>query len=532
MTSLLDLPDELLVAICSSRVLASEDLFRLALVCRRVHSIALHAFFALTVTGFGPESRSLTVHMATSGPDALSGLCVALFPLPPLEELFIVLPNVFSPIDIVYIGWNETKYLPAHLRKIEGFFTGLTGRLAPKAITLQLEEYRTDLWYGATEDARAEAAAHLQSCFNVALGTGCETLSVLNGGFYYQQPSSASGTGIVKRLRGIFRDRPSRDKSQSSIMRGTQPRMTSFDIGSNVLLAPEMVDWTLTVLRVSPITHLTISAMNLGPNLHRLQDLAAVRPGLTSFTLREAEIVPWFHRIPAALAAFTSLVHLTIASRDGHLGIPRQFDLSLPFLESLRAPPRFIVGLLSQNLKAGRRCQAPRLQAVYAFWVALTHGASATPSPQLEAGMESKYHAWTLAELVSQITKRLEWHHLRPQATIGIKTEGTLWQSNQLGQRAFTFQALPPEFQSVMRQVTKLEMTVFMHHGDLDFVEHWTRLFPAAKEAKIEVGDRAFRDSFENTAERLAKNLRRQRQLEKVEINGRHFDLISDSEND
>nr|GAT44877.1 predicted protein [Mycena chlorophos] len=184
MTGLFDLPNELLIAICSSPALFSEDLFRLALVCHRLHPIALHAFFQLTTAGFGTGSRSITVQMSTSGPDALSGLCVALFPLPPIEELFIALPRVLSPTQIVYIGWNETKYLSMHLRRIEAFFTRFLGRTALKVVKIQLDEYRTDMWSGASESARADAAQYFKSCFNAVLGAGCETLAIHNGGFF------------------------------------------------------------------------------------------------------------------------------------------------------------------------------------------------------------------------------------------------------------------------------------------------------------------------------------------------------------
>ncbi|KAF7304397.1 F-box domain-containing protein [Mycena chlorophos] len=528
MTGLLDLPNELLVVICSSEAMFSEDLFRLALVCHRLHPIALHAFFALTTVGFGVESRSLTVQMLTSGPDALSGLCAALFPLPPIEELFIALPRVLSPTQIVYTGWNETKYLPMHLRRIEAFFKRFIGRAALKMVKIQLDEYRTDMWSGASESARADAAQHFKSCFNAVLGAGCETLAVHNGGFYLgstpvppaepqvHERESAGVANIGTKLRRLFRTRQSKDnkskdkidKPQSSSL-PTNSRLVSFDIGSNVLLSPEMVDWTTGVLRSSPITHLVFSAMTCGSTFYRLLQIAVARPGITSFSLRDAEFMTEFDHIPVALDCYTKLVHLSISGRHIYLNIPPHFHLFLPYLETIRAPPLFIIGLLSRRSP----WQIPRLKAVYVSWSKNIHDAG--------SGLEHMYDLRVLAASVSEVTNLLDQHKLRP--IIGIKTEGALWQQDTSSQ--FTFEDLSPELQSILKRVSALEISLFMMPGDLDFIQHWTRLFPSAKQAKIELGDRFFDSEWNVSVEHLGREIRRRTQLEKVELNGKHFNF-------
>ncbi|KAF7304406.1 F-box domain-containing protein [Mycena chlorophos] len=523
MTGLFGLPNELLIAICSSPALFSRDLFRLALVCHRLHPIALHAFFELTTAGFGTGSRSLMVQMSTSGPDALSGLCVALFPLPPIEELCIALPRVLSPTQTVYLSWKETKYLPMHLRRIEAFFKRFIGRAALKMVKIQLDEYRIDLWSGASKSARADAAQHLKSCFNAVLGAGCETLAIHNGGFYLGVPPQVhqrsntghGGANIGQKLRDLFRIPQSKDKKKPpSSSLPTKSRLVGLKVSSNVLLSPEMVDWTLGILRSSPITHLTVSAMTFSSNFDRLQQIAVARPGLTSFTLRDAEFVTPFDLIPAALESYTNLVHLTISGRHVHLTntIPPHFHLFLPHLETIRAPPRFLIGLLSQS----GSWKIPRLQAVYLFWVSSMHDAD-------HSGSEHLYEPPVLAASVSQVTSLLDQHQLRP--IIGIKTEGALSGWQRQSERS---QDLTPELQSQVRRVSVLEMTLFMMLGDLDFIQYWTRLFSGAKEAKIEeakieLGDRFF--DWNINLEHLGSQLRRRTQLEKVEINGKQLNL-------
>ncbi|KAJ7645196.1 hypothetical protein DFH06DRAFT_1333484 [Mycena polygramma] len=107
--SLLDLPTETLLHIFEDCDLPVQELYSLALLCRRLHLTALPVYFSRQ----GLESKSLRIAMRTDLCDPLAALRTALFVPPHPDDIAFVFPHPSTSILQVL----------EHFNRIQGYLT-------------------------------------------------------------------------------------------------------------------------------------------------------------------------------------------------------------------------------------------------------------------------------------------------------------------------------------------------------------------------------------------------------------------------
>ncbi|KAF7345138.1 hypothetical protein MSAN_01889900 [Mycena sanguinolenta] len=287
--SITDLPTELLVEIFEHPTFPSEALYSSALLCRRLHFIALPIYFSRN--GVDLDTKSAVLTLRSDGRDPLSALQICLF-LPSMRQISFTLnfdPGVYHHARCLSTGSDRV-----------------------------LKDW-------------ARQYGDLLTCIVKA---GCTSLTVIKG----SQLTEAYRIGeiqlrdrylpsAIRRLLPLYHSRVAGFKRRSA--QGTKdirlsalpsPRvshLTSLHILSATLVVPPGLDWTLSVLRYCPITTLTICMSRISGDKRVwrkvLPLMRAAAPNLTTVSLLEV-----YHWDQEAAISFVAQ-------------LPRLIDLTLDF---------------------------------------------------------------------------------------------------------------------------------------------------------------------------------------------------------
>ncbi|KAJ7869731.1 hypothetical protein B0H14DRAFT_3440475 [Mycena olivaceomarginata] len=263
LASLADLPDELLVDIFEHPTVPTEALYFLALLCRRLHLVALTIYFSRNGVDLGRNSA--TISLGTDQWDTLSALQICLF-VSSMEDLSCVFPHP---------GCTTILPVVTQMKRLQTFVS----RLSPVAtVTLNLDPTghgRSRCLSTGTDKDLKEWAGQYGALLTCIVQKGCRSLTVINGGHVFFL------------------------------------HLTSLHLNSATLLVPPGLDWTLSALRNCPVTSLTICMSRIGgyTRLWRrvLPLMASAAPNLTAVALLEVAR----HSEAAALAFVAWLPHLT-----------------------------------------------------------------------------------------------------------------------------------------------------------------------------------------------------------------------------
>ncbi|KAJ7186875.1 hypothetical protein C8R46DRAFT_1058287 [Mycena filopes] len=367
--SLMSLPNELLVPIFENPKFPLDYLCTLAVLCRRLHFVALPIYFARS--GMPEPTKSAFIPLAKDGQDMLAALNMALF-ISSMEDITCVLPHP-----------SCTSIFPLlpHLRRLRKFIARIS---SVKRVTLQLDA-RNSMCNAAGDDEALRAwSSTLGGLLNVVIEKGCTELTVRYGGYltrsFILQATGASpgsrSTRIrrviksVRRLLGArtttlagkgweFRRAPEQgQKGGMALVPGPKlPRsreLSTLHIESAVLITPPCLSWTISALRYCSITSLAISRVSLDKDLWNaaLTLIAKATPHLADLSLCELDSIS-----DVAILEFCSrlprLTSLKIGNNEEAPGVPtkcarKRAGKVPPFrrLTSLIAPADFILHFL------------------------------------------------------------------------------------------------------------------------------------------------------------------------------------------
>ncbi|KAJ6595085.1 hypothetical protein DFH09DRAFT_1273185 [Mycena vulgaris] len=356
---LLDLPTEILLQIIENPVLSGETVYSLALLCRRLHFIALPVYF--TREGLDSDSQAIRLTLSKNGRDLLTALRTALFNFFPLvNTLTCIFPH---PSCISILPFLE------HLNRVEGFIAG-----APtlKHVALQLDAQGSMCHSVGSDDALRSWACHLGNLLNCIVEKGCTSLTIAHGGYFTKAYELSTTNKYVRpflRYQGQIRALLSARRTETCDFRrapqqgeqrielslplncSSASRLTTLHIQSAILLLPPGLGWTLDALRTCPVSSMTFSKLVVSPPVWGavLPLISSAAAKLTSVSFLAVDGITGVD-----IASFAaSLPHLTHLRVDAGVSvIPRSVGLRPPHLThlaSLHATPDFIRWILSRK---------------------------------------------------------------------------------------------------------------------------------------------------------------------------------------
>ncbi|KAJ7460319.1 hypothetical protein FB451DRAFT_508294 [Mycena latifolia] len=348
-TGLVGLPTEILVEIFEHPPIPNETLYSLALLCRRLHFIALPLYFSRH--GMGSAPNSVLITMRTDRRDLLRALQTALF-TPETPNITCVFPHP-----------SCTSIFPLlpHLRRLERFISRLP---SVNDVTLRFDT-RGSVCLSVGDDQALKAwASALGALLNCVVRSRCNSLTILSGGQFTWAYELAPSTRRITRnsLMSFLRIR-SRDMNNfrrvsrqgESHVEMTMPsnvsrtsHLTSLDIQSAILIVPPALHWTLAAVR-----NCHSISLSLSPTLPQsmmwsivLPLIASAAQNVTRLSLWRTECIPDLD-VLAFIAGLPRLTHLML-SGHGTNTIQHHRNPLIEFrhLQSLRAPPNFILYFL------------------------------------------------------------------------------------------------------------------------------------------------------------------------------------------
>ncbi|KAJ7446908.1 hypothetical protein B0H11DRAFT_2083764, partial [Mycena galericulata] len=358
--SLLSLPNELLVIIFENPRFPADCLCILAVLCRRLHFLALPIYFARH--GMPSPSKFAVITLHQDGMDMLAALSMSLF-ISSMENITCIFPHP-SCVSIFPL-------LP-HLRRFRRFIMRFP---SVKSVTLQLDA-RNSMCNATGDDAALRAwSSSLGALLNALVERQCTELTVRYGGYLTRSYTLSSGAKrakgvkrLLKTLKRLFRFRgpmagkgwefrrsPDQGRERALTAVPSKPsrtrQLTSLHIQSVILIMPPCLNWTVSALRFSPITSLSISQISLEKESWNaaLTLIAKAAPNLTDLSLSElefisdVEILKFCSRLPR-------LTSLNIGNNEEARGTPTKCgNGTIPEfrnLTSLVAPANFILYFL------------------------------------------------------------------------------------------------------------------------------------------------------------------------------------------
>ncbi|KAJ7624254.1 hypothetical protein DFH06DRAFT_1481597 [Mycena polygramma] len=512
--SILDLPTELLLPILTD--LPSQDVYSLALVCRRLHFTALPVYFSRH--GLPSSTRSIQIRVRTDRRDLLAALRVALFDTP-LDHIDFIFshpdPDATTP---------SVAPLLEQFQRVEGFFSKVT---SIQNVSLDLDHgdcfsYSYHLSVGSDEALRAWAKG-FGDLLNCVVETRSTSLTVLHGGYfsyaYELSPAvkRASWLGRMISWAKTFtgRQRPAfRRVSQQGVayVAIALPRqlsrashLTCIHIHSRALILPPGVSWTLGVLRNCPISQLTFSNFWVPSTIWEtvLPLIASAAPGLTSVGFIELNLLPE-HNIMDFLARLPGLVDVTISASEesSKLFLPTTPRPRLPHLTHLRTDPFIVCYLLS------REGSLPALSSV----------------TMLFSSISRVEH---IAKILITIIDMLAAHPRRPAPLLAVATTRSSEPLRSSGGDDVT-----PEWSAALDHVQRIEVNWVVSSDVVssDVVEEAIRRitlrvakFRRANNVAIKLEPDA---DIGDLPQRLAGSIVRTEFLQTIEVNGREYPLL------
>ncbi|KAF7368504.1 hypothetical protein MVEN_00173600 [Mycena venus] len=516
LASLADLPNELLVDILDQSTFPTEALYYLALLSRRLHFVALPIYFSRT--GIDLETRCATIALASDRLDPLSALQICLF-LSSMDTLVCIFPHP-SCITI-------SPFL-AQLKRLQTFISRLS---SIKSVTLNLDSRPRSQCLSVGIDEVLDAwASQYGGLLNCIVEKGCSFLAVKNGTHlteaYESCPPGLSQKYLPRPVLRLFATRDARRigfrrssrQGTAEIVLSWSPsftdslsQLTSLYIHSVTLLVPPGLDWTLSALRHSPITSLTIcmSPLTVERRLWAtvLPLIAAAAVNVDSISLTEVDP----HNEPEAyafLARLPRLTDLTITPNHPYWGnyVPRNKGPipALTRLVNLHAPASVIDDLVS------RAEFSHEIRTICVHW---------RPS----ARAEQSY----LVHSMSSLTTRLAARRLTPRLSLHIDSASI---ADTAASVVRNLNDVPP---ACFKRVESLCMEGPYYPVDdvNNSIPRMVSLFPDVAHVSLQTPGRAGRFSDE-AVQRLVCTMRATETLRTVEVNGKSYPLsnqLSDS---
>ncbi|KAF7345140.1 hypothetical protein MSAN_01890100 [Mycena sanguinolenta] len=371
--SLTDLPTELLVNIFEQPTLSSETLYSSALLCRRLHLIALPIYFSRN--GVDLENKSAIIELHPVRLDPLSALQICLF-ISSMKHISCVFPHPSCAASL--------DALLMQLRRLRAFISRLS---AVETVILNLDSIHSHSWCQSIGNDKVlkKWARHYGGLLSCIVNAGCTSLTVINGAQLtetYRAGPHWSKLYLPLAIRRLlfplhdsrpngFKRRRSQGTKNIRLSASLSPcfsHLTSLHLLSTTLIVPPGLDWTLSVLHHCPITTLSIHMFRIkGDTRMRrtvLPLMAAAAPNLTTVSL--IEVHHWDQE--AAISFVAQLPHITDLTLDFATPHVRQWPSSaLKALINLRAPPAVVDDLFFD------RDSLPSIQSIAMIWEPSTH---------------------------------------------------------------------------------------------------------------------------------------------------------------
>ncbi|KAJ7675492.1 hypothetical protein B0H17DRAFT_833674, partial [Mycena rosella] len=357
--SLLSLPNELLIIIFENPKFPVDHLCVLAVLCRRLHFLALPIYFARN--GMPAPSKTAVVTLRDDGMDMLAALRMALF-VSSVEDITCIFPHP-----------SCTSIFPLlpHVGRFRKFISRFP---SVKRVTLQLDS-RNSMCNAVGDDAALRAwSSALGGLLNSLVERRCTELTVRYGGYLTQSYTLSAGSAVrqtkrvrraMKAIKKMFRPRgtmagkgwefrraPDQGRERGLTSISSTPsrarKLTSLHIQSAVLVTPPCLNWTLSALRHCPITSLSLSQISLDKKLWNasLSLIAKAGVHLTDISLSELEAISDVE-ILAFCACLSRLTSLNIGRNEQARGTPTKYENGVVpefrALARLTAPADFIL---------------------------------------------------------------------------------------------------------------------------------------------------------------------------------------------
>ncbi|KAJ7148055.1 hypothetical protein C8R43DRAFT_1129212 [Mycena crocata] len=278
---LLDLPTEILHKIFDTRAFPTDTLYHIAVLSRRLRSIALPVY--LSRNGMDLASNSATITMRIDRLDLLSRLQIALF-ISFMERITFILPHPSCTSIAPFL---------AQLKRVESFISRLS---FVREVTLQLYsiEYSQCLSVGDDNILRTWTS-RFGALLNSILQAKCTALTVVHGSYLTRSYELIPPGFFRKYFRAkdaaAFRHDLRQGKDTVSVplpLSGASSHLTTLNIQSTTLIMPPGLNWTLGILRHASLTSLTLHMSALvEPLTWRivLPQLASTAPHLMALSL-------------------------------------------------------------------------------------------------------------------------------------------------------------------------------------------------------------------------------------------------------
>ncbi|KAJ7232454.1 hypothetical protein B0H12DRAFT_1239651 [Mycena haematopus] len=502
MAGILDLPTEILVGILENRAVSETTLYFLALVCRRLHFVALPIYFSRH--GLTPSSKSIVIAMVEDRRDVLAALKTALF-IPHTENIRCIFPHP---------SCCSIFPLLLHLTRLENYISRLP---SVKHVTLCLDVRGSMCLSVGNDDGLRAWAASLESLLNCIVKKQCECLTMVYGAQFtkaYQLTSPPIRRGKMMHLLSAvprlartrrptseiqeFRRDPRQGHTHIEMALPSihhSSNLSSLEIYSAILVLPPGLYWTLTALRTCPITSLTLGwrGEESIPWRTVLPLIASAASQLTSITLCEADVIFGYTDsstevgILDFISRFPQLRHIAISynvftdfgATDGPL-------LDLPNVETLSAPSPFILHMLRSP------SSLPNIQSICVVW----------PQPHLSR----------ITHLLATALHPILHKSRPPRLSVCVTT--SMYHS--------TFFTVPIGDTAFSDRVEALEIIVARFPWtDVAEMAGWIGLFPRVRQVDIELSD-STEPGFHAAVARLVKSTDL---LDKIKVNGVVYSL-------
>ncbi|KAJ7193543.1 hypothetical protein GGX14DRAFT_701115 [Mycena pura] len=335
--NLLDLPDELLIAIFQ---LLSEELFDLGLVSRRLNFLALPLFLAKRrIWNF--STRCCTIYLPSNpkARDPIAALTVALS-LPHVKELRI---NVFR-LTYIYPSLNHLRRLVSVIRRMTVFESVSLYFAISK--NRQPGEHHAFLQY--------RWCSLFEELLNVIVSKPCTRLSVRGSPYLFPEATRWNHRLLSEHSKRVVLSPPRHTK------------LTSFSFEPSSLLSPVFLPWTAAVLQNSQITTIGIYVTMrdygffqvLADTFPHLRRLEIRRLGAVSEAFAKDRIFSLLSRLSELETLCIPAPHMetvTFWHEPSSAGSPAP---RLPRLKSLSATIPFVISLLEESVL----CTLPSLR--------------------------------------------------------------------------------------------------------------------------------------------------------------------------
>nr|GAT59987.1 predicted protein [Mycena chlorophos] len=374
MAGFLDLPNELLLLVLEELSLdAPHDLLSLPSLCQRLQDLSLPVYFA-SMGMPDPTQRAMAELRSDGKPDALDALLMTSW-VTSIDDLRCSLPA--DTVELV----EHADRLSALIQKLDAV-RRLTIVWAPADNFESIEDL---LDVEVLVDLGA-LAAQMQTLLNAALKRGCNGLTLRNGVLFPVHPNVLRAGTISAVAHKLLPNNLSIGRSASWVDAqmgrfvddtvhslqfdsGGKHSLSRLNIESTMFLLPPCLNWTLSALRFSPISSLSLCGIFLSTKMWTaiLPLIAELVPELAELTMAD------LHGLEGTdILVFLTKLPLLKSLKIGYTEYSRRVQSSCPdsapqpkfwHLEHLHAPSTFVIHFLKKKSalpKLRTLCITPR----------------------------------------------------------------------------------------------------------------------------------------------------------------------------